>query len=72
MWDNPLVIAKHDAERKIRDLFQSRFGKFSRCYHCGFSNCYICGFSFCGHRAPPIGECFHHTRLAGYSAPGGR
>jgi len=35
MWDNPLVIAKHEAERKIRDAFQRRYGFFWRCERCG-------------------------------------
>jgi len=33
--DNPLVAAKHEAERRIRAKFQERYGSFWKCTTCG-------------------------------------
>jgi len=35
LFENPLVIAKHEAERRARDEFQFKFGAFWKCPECG-------------------------------------
>jgi len=63
MWDNPLVIAKHEAEWEIRLRFQLWYGDFWRCQGCGgrishpstiLSRCGGCGGYYVRtHYAPP-------------------
>lgn len=79
LFENPLVLAKHAAEREVRSAFQARYGSFWKCRRCG---------AFCGSGkvrsanacSCPIGELreimrgvYGQSQLgciwAGYSAP---
>lgn len=63
---SPLVEAKHAAERRIREEFQSKYGRFSKCPACGGQRvvgywspygptCTDCNVPAvrCGYEAPP-------------------
>jgi len=61
-YSNPLVIAKHEAERRARLNFQDNYGSFWKCSACGARL-----FDACGPRCFTCGPS--DTYRAGYAPP---
>lgn len=70
IFENPLVVAKHVAERKMRNAFQDRYGEFWKCPSCGG---YVAHYEaqYYAPDAPPgpyQDACDHAAVKSGYSA----